>query len=352
MRCNVKRSATVAVVAALTLVPLALVQSSAQAEDQPPPDPVTSSSSTIVPGSELDFVDGDDPSDAHEAQAVETYVDGAPDEGAELTAEDVQVATVDLPEDLEATVVAPDTGTEVKSVNVQVDAEENTIRAGGKFQDDANELTSAGPGMGSWPRWEDSPSWSVQITVYRKNNNIGMARFQTQRQKYKNDQLGYDLWRVARRAYGQPGVYEHDNLPDTHLRIGRLWISSDLESHEHARQWRDDLTKPQGSWSKCESGTSVTAGPFTFTPKNCEDYDTWTGAIGHYRFDYNQGSNAGEGNRAIAYVAGFAMDKGASVKGDWYEFVELRWSAFGDDDKCTANTAGEEGGTTYLRCDV
>lgn len=331
----------------------------AYAAEETPPDVITESGVISLSGSELEQVLGDaeQPDSTLEEQAVDQYLNDVPNQGSYLTPQDLEVGSIKVADGLTATIVAPETYLEVRNLDVWADAGSNEVGAAANLALSNFEPFTAGPGMGSWPSWVDSPSYVVQLRLYDNGNFIGESTFQTQRRKYSNDgSATHDIWQVARRGRATPDEIEINNAPDVAAYVKKLWISSRLtdSAQDYAQQWRQDLTSPDAGFDSCtDNGASVTAGPFTFTPSNCEDYDVWQGAIGHQRFDYDQGAYAGGEQRAIAYVSGFQMDNRKFPYMKWYEFVTLRLGHFvGQPElKCTSDERGIEDGTQVLRCD-
>lgn len=331
----------------------------AQAADDPPPDLITETGGVSLTASQVDDVldDATSPDTPVEKQAVDQYLDDLPADGSYLTAEDLDVGSVKIDDGLSATIVAPDSSVDVRNVAVYADAGSDEINAAADVVPSASEdAATAGPGMGSWPSWVDATSYVVQLRLYRNDNFIGEATFQTQRRKYSNDGSStHDIWQVARRGRATPDEIEVNNAPDVSAYVKKLWVSSQLtdSAQNYAQQWRQDLTAPDEGFDHCsDSGASFTAGPFTFTPANCEDYDVWQGAVGHQRFDYDQGTYAGGEQRAIAYVSGFQMDNGRYPYMNWYEFVTLRLGHYAGDPelKCTYDGAGIADGTGIAKC--
>jgi hypothetical protein len=194
------------------------------------------------------------------------------------------------------------------------------------------------------------------LRLYRNENYIGEAQFQTQRRKYGESDSGHDIWQVARRGRATPDEIEVAGAPDVAAYVKALWVSSDLTdaAYGYSQQWRQDLTNPDEGFGNCSSsGAAVSAGPFSFTPTNCEDYSVWQGRVGHYRFSYDQGSWAGGEQRAIAYVEGFQMDNGRFPFMTWYEFVTLRLGhvAGQPELKCSSGERGIDNGTETGTCD-
>ncbi len=321
------------------------------------PDTITESSIVGLSESQVEqgLTDAEHPESGLERRAVENYLNDLPDEGSYVTAQDLRVGTLEVTDDLTATIVVPE-AVSVEEVAVQSDAGSNEVSATAELALPEAMATTTGPGMGNWPNWEDSPSWVLRINLYLKGNYIGKAVFQTQRRKYANDGNSYrDTWQVARRAVATPDEYEYDNFPDAHAYVKQLWISSGLapEGAVHAQQWRQDLTTPDEGFSACSSNVTFTIPPyFSFTPSNCADYDVYQGDVGYQRFNYDQGAWAGGEARAIAYISGFQMDNGATPYAKWYEFVTLRLGHLAGDPeyKCSSTAYGAQYDTMTQEC--
>lgn len=150
------------------------------------------------------------------------------------------------------------------------------------------EAGTAGPGMGSWPNWTTSWHASVRLKVYFDSDYLGDGLFQTFKRKMQNDGSsganGVDYWQVSRRAVGRPQEWQGPG-PNGPMRVKKLWESQRLTSASQykAREWMLNLTKPQVGFSQCQNNVEIAVGAFTFLPKNCEDYDVWTGDIAHHR---------------------------------------------------------------------
>lgn len=298
--------------------------------------------------------DATEPDTQIEEQAVDSYLADSPSEGSYLTSEDLEVGTIEVADGLTATVVAPEVGIDVSAIDIVADAGDQEVSAGAAFTATDDQPVTAGPGMGSWPSWTDTASFVVELKVYLNGNWIGTANFQTQRRKYQDDgDPNKSLWQVARRARATPDELEVTG-PDLNNYVKKLWASSQLTDGAlgNAQQWRQDLTNPDEGFTNCEDGLEVSAGPFTFVVGKCEDYDVWQGAIGHHRFDYDQGTYAGGGQKAVAYVSGIQMDQNAFPNMTWYEFVTIRrghWSG-SNEYKCASEEKGYEYSTQTLTC--
>lgn len=330
----------------------------AQAEDESEPDLLTQSAVAILSEGQVEEVlsDASQTTDSTEEGAVQAYIEDGPTEGSYLTTEDLEVGTVELDNGVSATVVAPEEGVDVRSVNIWGDAGSNEV--GGIVELGVSESapTTAGPGMGYWPDWADVPSYVVELRLYDEGNYVGEAEFQTQRRRYTDDgTTARDIWQVARRARATPDEFEVNNGPDLNAYVRKLYAGSNLtdDAYNYAQQWRQEYTGPDAGFSNCSGGVTINAGPFSFTPQNCEDYDVWQGRIGHQRIEYDQGAWAGGEQRAIAYVSGFQMDQGRYPYMTWYEYVTLRFGNYAGNPEitCTSHERGDENGTQLLRCD-
>lgn len=338
-------------VAAVVAVTLGGAEFSYASENPEAPDMMTTTASVDLSQAQVDKVmEGASEADGVERRAVDTYLDSLPVSGSYLTADDLQVGSVPVSGNLTATFVAPEAAVDIRSIDVGVNADTNEITAGAKLGtvQDA-EPGTAGPGMGSWPSWSDSPSWALEMKLSVNGNWIGTGTFQTQRRKYQNDgNSSQDLWQVARYARGTPDALEYSAMPDIAAKVKTLWISNNLTdaAYANAQQWRSDLTNPDEGFASCSSsGGSIKVGPFDFTPSNCDDYDVWQGRVGHYRMAYDQGTYAGGGQRSTAYVAGWSMDNGAAPSSTWYEFITLRLGPWTGDTEFRCNSTSP--GTRY-----
>ncbi|MBM9458451.1 hypothetical protein JK386_00875 [Nocardioides sp. zg-536] len=301
---------------------------------------------------------------ATEDRAVEEYLEQLPDDaGAYMAPDDVLVGTVEATDDISAVVVAPQDGADVEQVDVLADASAEEVTAGAAISDADSGDTTTGPGMaGSWPTWSSTTSYVVEIKVYWKKflnkpaNLIGTARFQTQRRQYANDgTAAWDRWHVFRKAVATPDEYEIQAAPDHQAYVKKLWISSQLTAaaQKNAQQWLDSQNEPSGGFSECRSNGEFNAGPFTMPLGDCADYDVWTGAVGHYRFDYDQGTIASGTSKAIAYRSAFQMDNAKYPHMTFYQFATFRMGRTaldGPSIKCAEDGMGSSGTAPLTKC--
>ncbi|QYJ03152.1 hypothetical protein KUV85_12500 [Nocardioides panacisoli] len=243
---------------------------------------------------------------------------------------DLRVGTV-TDGDLQAVVVVPDSNVKVQSVTVGAggssglgEKSPREIVASVEMADDPARVpaSQSGPGMGSWPRWDNSFHSSVRLRVYFRGNYLGDGVFQTYRRKMKGETKPVDYWQISRHAVGRPRTSDGWGSP----RIKKLWVSQNLTdgAHKWAREWLWKRTKPKQGWSSCRDGVGISVGPFTFTPRECSEYDVWTGRIGHQRISFDQGRLVRKGQYHAAYVSGFTMRDGHFPNMTWYEFVTIQ----------------------------
>jgi hypothetical protein len=306
----------------------------------------------------------EEPSSAQESAAVTAFVsENNNSEDAPVVPRDLEVGTLNVGDGFNVTVVAPENGVEIRSVQVVVDAGSDEVSLGARFESDpAVEAQQNGPGMGTWPGWTNQPSSEVQLKLFKGGDYLGRALFETKRRQFENDgTTARDTWQVARWAQAIPEDYDILGSFVQHMYVKKLWISSDLTtaSQEKAQQNLPSSTKPQIGSSSCVSGTSMDLDIFSFTWQNCEDYDVWVGDgvtdIGHMRFDYDQGAYAGGNTRSIAYINAFTVDNGHTPSLTWYEFVTLQSGNMDGDPayrlyKCVSDSKGTTGGAENLVC--
>ncbi len=293
---------------------------------------------------------------AVERAAVDEYLNSVVDEAGNVLSEaDVEVGTL-VSGSLKIAVVAPDFGVSVGSMTVSATVEdavpEFSVGAETTMDDTADDATSAGPGMGTWPDWTSSWHASIRIKIYFGNDYLGDGLFQTFKRKLQNDGSGaVDYWQVSRRAVGRPAQWEGRG-PNGPMTVKKLWASQKLTSASQAqdREWMLNLTSPQEGFGGCRDGVEFTAGPFTFIPKECDEYDVWTGDIGHQRMYMDQGGYAHGGSRSLAYKTGFSIANNYAPAFTWYEFVTLRIGSGGPDMKCADEWVGTVNGTGTGSC--
>lgn len=187
-------------------------------------------------------------------------------------------------------------GIVVDDVSSRVDPRTGEITIGARVS--TSRLTASADELASrtgahWPSWSSSRHSSVRIKVYvnfRKplgRQYVGDAIFQTYQRKKANDgQPRVDYWQVSRHAIARPS-----NTKLLSTRVKTLWASQRLSaaSAKKAREWMWKLTEPLEGFSECDDGAEVSIGPFAVLPKDCSEYDVWTGATGHQRVSLDQG---------------------------------------------------------------
>lgn len=298
----------------------------------------------------------DDTLTAVERLAVDEYLNQVVDEAGNVLGEtDLEVGTL-VSGPLKIAVVTPDFGVSIGSVTVSSAVEdavpEFSVGAETTMDDVDNDAASSGPGMGTWPSWTTSWHASIRIKVYFDNDYLGDGLFQTFKRKLQNDgTTAADYWQVSRRALGRPQNWDGRG-PNGPMTVKKLWTSQRLTpaSQLKAKEWMLNLTKPLEGFNQCRDGLEVTAGPFTFIPVECSDYDVWTGDIGHQRMYMDQGSYSNQGTRALAYQTGFSIANNYAPYFTWYEFVTLRIGSGGPDMKCADEWVGTVNGTGTGSC--
>lgn len=356
-KLGAKQSLSVIVLALLAGWSLEGPAHAAEPEPTDPPDVVQSDEFITVPPAELEQ-DLGEADTAQEDAAVDEYLGDLGPSDTPLTAEDLSVGTVDLPDDLSMVVVAPEVGADVTSLDVALYDEDEGMAAGAEMSDSDEPMTS-GPGMGGFPSWDTATQWTVVLKLYKGDDWFGTGEFTTMKRWFDGDGAG-DRWQVARHAYGKPGEISF-NGPNGTGTVKTLWMSDNLTdaTQPYAKQWLHNYTNPEAQSDVCGSN-GIDAGPWSFGVSNCEEYDPWLGDapndVGHYRLSFDQGSLSFDGSRESAYQAGFLMAEGVTPRFTWYEFITIRVGMWGESHstdpwyKCTSNELGAANDSQILTC--
>lgn len=359
------RMAAAATFAAILTVSLVTDASATDGADEVIDQPI----SVVLDGSVLDAHqnEGVAPETAQEARAVSDYLANQ-DAGGYLTADDLEVATIPVADDVSITLVTPVDGAQLDELGVVVDDTMQDLTAVAHVEEPANTPQVAGPGMGDWPSWSSLPIFGIRMKVYVNDNWIGTAVFSTQKRQMNEgaDPAGVDVWQVSRYVRAHGDAYETTG-PDIPSHVKKLWISDDLTDaaynevmslppSQQKLAWRPALTAPDVGFGSCTDNVSfnvgITGGGFSFTPRDCDEYDVWEGRVGHYRIYYDQGAVSSAGDRDLAYTAGFNINDGIGPDMTWYGFATFRLGNLDGDSefKCTTDEKGAKNSELVGSC--
>lgn len=298
---------------------MALSSGAHAAED--PSGPIISDASVLATGDDLDLVSGSNASSVIESDAVRQF-----NKADELFTEpsDVSVDTVDGPDGTKVVVVVPRTEIEVDRLRLATDSDSQELSLGAETKIADDQLVTTGPGLGSFPSWDNVTQYQVQLNVYFAGRFLGYGRFSTRFRNRVND-LGIRQYQYTRSARAQPAGSYAATGPDMSIHVKKLWISNRLTdaTQAGAGQWDDRLTRPLAGESLCDSpGAEI--GPWGVGISNCADTDVWQSKdnVGHMRVSMDQGYLTKPGARFISYVSGYTWRRNAPPPANtYYQFV-------------------------------